>query len=355
MSAPTTDSHMYQTIHSQPGEVQRLLDEGWEPATEAAEKLAGAQRVSVIGIGTSYHAALMGAWLLRSAGADARAIHSFDFAHYPHNFPVGSDDAVVIMTHTGIKTFSLVAMQRAKDAGATVISVGSKSAEHPGSELVLRTTEREKSAAYTASHLAAMTVMAQIAAELGQRNGSHATSGYREALGRIPRQVQEMLDREDEIAPISRAGAGRQNYVAGAGPNEFSAIEAVIKVREAAYGRIDALGLEQYLHGPIVSFNAGDGAILINVDGASEERVNEVAAVLDAMGGMLWVAGKQLTSVTPAHYFEVPQTIEDLSPLLTVIPMQIFAYHMAVVKGVNPDTFRRDQPRYTEAFGLIKL
>ncbi len=153
MSVPTTDSFMYQTMHSQPADVQALLDDGWGPAADAASRLHDRTRVHVIGIGTSYHAALVGAWLLRSAGADARAIHSFEFSHYPENFPIRDGDAVIIMTHTGVKTFSKVSMQRAHEAGARVLSVGSKRREHPGSELVLRTTEREKSAAYTSSHL----------------------------------------------------------------------------------------------------------------------------------------------------------------------------------------------------------
>lgn len=355
MSVPTVDSHMYQTMHRQPTDVGQVLEHGWGPAAEAAGMLAGVDRVFVIGIGTSYHAALMGAWLLRSAGADARAVHSFDFAHYPHNFPVGQSDAVIIMSHSGVKTFSVASLQRAKEAGAKILSVGSQTAEHPGSELILRTTEREKSAAFTSSHLTAMTVLGQVATELGARNEASATAGYRAALEQLPDQIQSMLDRQAEVTPVAKLAAGRRNYAAGAGPNEFSAIEAVIKVREAAYGWIDALGLEQFLHGPIVSFNAGDGAIMINVAGASEQRVNEVSTVLNAMGGDLWVVGKALESVAGARTFDVPETVEDLSPLLTVVPMQMLAYEMAVAKGLNPDTFRRNQPKYNEAFSHLTL
>ncbi|MEZ4522312.1 MAG: SIS domain-containing protein [Thermomicrobiales bacterium] len=355
MSVPTTDSHMYQTMHRQPADVQALLDDGWEPASDAAKRLQDRGRVHVIGIGTSYHAALVGAWLLRSAGADARAVHSFEFTHYPDNFPIRDGDAVIIMTHTGVKTFSKVAMQRAHEAGARVLSVGSRQAEHPGSELVLRTTDREKSAAYTSSHVSAMTVLAQVATQLGELNGSNATSGFRSALEEVPSQIQDILDREDAIRPIAEACINRRIYAAGAGPSEFSAIEAVIKVREAAYGWIDALELEQYLHGPMVNFNPGDQAIFINVSGNAEERVSEVAAAADAMGGNIWMVGKGVSSLPDAETFTVPETVEDLSCLLTVVPMQLFAYHMAVAKGINPDTFRRDKEPHKSAFGLLTL
>ena len=127
---------------------------------DAAGRIAGARRIYVVGIGTSYHAALMGGWLLRAAGADALAVSSFDFATYPESFPLQAEDAVIVMAHSGVKTYSMRSMLRAAEADAAVVSVGSLTAEHPGSQLILRTVEREKSAAFTASHLAAMTVLA---------------------------------------------------------------------------------------------------------------------------------------------------------------------------------------------------
>jgi glutamine---fructose-6-phosphate transaminase (isomerizing) len=162
MTAPTTDSAMYRTMHRQPDEVRRLLAAGWEPARQAADRLVGATRVFLVGIGTSYHAALVGSWLLRAAGSDARALLSFDVAVYPEAVILRPDDAVIVLAHTGVKRFSA----EARAAGASVISIGSLSAEHPSSQLVLRTVERETSAAFTASRLAAMTVLAQVAIAL---------------------------------------------------------------------------------------------------------------------------------------------------------------------------------------------
>src|SRR5947208_11276788 len=166
MTAPTADSAMYRTMHRQPDEVRRLLATGWEPARQAADRLVGANRVFLVGIGTSYHAALVGSWLLRAAGADARALLSFDVAVYPEIVVLRPDDAVILLADTGVNRFSAEAMARARATGATVISIGSLSAEHPSSQLVLRPVERETSAAFTASHLAAMTVLAQVALAL---------------------------------------------------------------------------------------------------------------------------------------------------------------------------------------------
>lgn len=352
---PTTDSMMYQTMQRQPAEVSRILAEGWGPAKEAAGLLANARRVFVTGIGTSYHASLVGGWLLRAAGTDARAVLSFDFATYPEDIPLRADDAVIVMAHTGVKRYSGETMARAAAAGATVISVGSLTAEHPGSQLVLRTVEREKSAAYTVSHVGAMTVLAQVATELGEANGATGVSGFRDGLAALPDQIAGVLRREAEIEPIARIAATNRVYSAGAGPNEATAIELVIKAREAALGHVDGLAIEQFLHGPMVAFNAGDLAVFVNVPGNASTRVGEIAAVAYAMGGHVWLVGEGVAAVPNATVFSLPAIPETLSPLLTVVPMQILAYQMAALKGTHPDTFRRDDPVYKDAFGLLKL
>jgi glutamine---fructose-6-phosphate transaminase (isomerizing) len=352
---PTTDSFMYQTIQRQPADLQRLMTEGWTTAQDAAKLIRDSRRVYVTGIGTSYHAALVGAWLLRAAGLDARAVLSFDLAFYPESYGLGPQDAVVVMAHTGVKTYSSVALQRAVSEGATVISVGSQSADHPGSQLILRTTEREKSAAYTSSHLCAMTVLAQVATEVGEATDAKATSDFRTALQALSDHVSNILRREKEIEPIAEMAIPKRVYAAGAGPNEATALELVIKAREAAYGQVDALAAEQFLHGPMVAVNKGDLAVVIHVSGAAEKRTGEISLVLDGIGTDLWIVGKKVDGLTDATAFPLPESPETLSPLLAVVPMQLLAFQMAVRKGINPDTFRRDDPVYKEAFGRLTL
>jgi glucosamine--fructose-6-phosphate aminotransferase (isomerizing) len=343
---------MYQTMHRQPEDLARLLSEGWSAAEEAAQRLSTARRVLVVGIGTSYHAAVAGGWLLRAAGCDARAVSSFDFSVYPESFVVTAEDAVIIMAHSGVKTYSSLALERAAEVGATRMSVGSLTAEHAGSQQVLRTVERETSAAFTASHLAAMTVLAQVATALGESRNAPATRGFRASLQALPGQVREALAREDEVRAIAEEIANKRIYATGGGPSEASAIEAVIKVREAAQGWIDGLALEQFLHGPLVAVNADDACLVVHVEGAASERTQEVARVLDAIGARMWVIGKPIERL---QTFDLPFLPEVLSPLLTVVPLQMLAYHMAVLRGKNPDRFRRDDPHYAAALGRLKL
>lgn len=294
----------------------------------------------------------MGGWLLRAAGCDARAVSSLDFALYPESFALDKEDAVIVMAHSGVKTYSSRSLERAAAVGATRISIGSLTAEHEGSQQVLRTVEREKSAAFTASHLAAMTVLAQIATALGESRNAGGTREYRSALQALPEQVAAVLQRQDEVRTVAEEVAEKRIYAVGGGPNEASAIEAVIKVREAAQGWIDGLAIEQFLHGPLVAVNAGDAAVVIHVDGAVSERTQEIARVLDVIGARPWVIGKPIEQM---HTFALPTLPEVLSPLLTVVPVQMLAYHMAVVRGINPDRFRRDDQKYADALALLKL
>jgi glucosamine--fructose-6-phosphate aminotransferase (isomerizing) len=158
------------------------------------------------------------------------------------------------------------------------------------------------------------------------------------------------------VVPIAREAATRRIYAVGGGPNEATALEAVIKVREAAQGWIDGLPIEQFLHGPLVAVNADDVAVIVNVPGAAAaERVGQITRVLDAIGARLWLIGSRVDEVKNATVFPVAETPELISPLLAVVPVQILAYQMAVARGINPDLFRRDDPRYAAALGLLKL
>src|SRR5436190_1370403 len=125
------------------------------------------------------------------------------------------------MAHTGVKRFSGEAITLAAAAGVRVVSVGSLTAEHPGSEFVLRTVEREKSAAFTASHLAAMTVLAQVATELGERRKAPGAREFRAALGRLPDQVAGVLARRHR----------RPDLVRGARPAARTAVDGLQPAR----------------------------------------------------------------------------------------------------------------------------
>lgn len=348
MANPTTDSIMYQTLTRQPDDLRRVLADGWGPARDAARLIGDARRIFITGVGTSYHASLAGGWLLRAAGRDARAVLSYDFATYPESYPLTPDDAVIVMAHTGVKSYSKLALDRAGEAGAAVVSVGSRAAEHPGSQLVLRTIDRETSAAYTSSHLTAMATLAMVADELG-------VPSLRTHLEAMPDQIADIIDRQAQIRPVAERAAGRKVYAFGGGPSEVTALELVIKAREAALHSVDGLQTEQFFHGPIVAVNTGDLAVVVNPHGEASLRTGAIATAFAEIGGEVWVVGESIPALPDAPTFRLPIVPEILSMLLSVVPIQLFAYHLAATKGTHPDTFRRDVPTYKDAFALLTL
>jgi glucosamine--fructose-6-phosphate aminotransferase (isomerizing) len=334
----------WQAIHRQPADLRAMFAREDDHVPEAVQILATANRIWTIGIGSSHHASQIGAWLLRAAGKDSVPVHAFDFLHYRDQYPVRAGDAAVVFGHTGTTTFTRRVLDVLVANGLPVVAVAGTSAEYAGVTTTLRTTQPEKAATYTTSHLCAMAIVAKVAAEMG--------ASFGDALERIPDQVEELLAREAEVWPVAGASAGKRIYAYGAGPNEATATEVMIKVREAAFQTIDGMAAEQFLHGPTVSFNAGDRAIVIHVPGAGQDRVSGIARVNVGMGGDIWAVGQPIADL-PADHFALPEIPEVLSPLLAVVPMQLFASRLAAIRGTNPDDFRRDDPIYAAAFAKV--
>ncbi len=340
-----TASQTYQTILRQADDLRTMFAREQQTVASAAGVLRTAKRIFTLGIGSSHHASQVGAWFLREAGADAIAVHAFDALSYSQLYRIGTDDAVVIFGHTGNTGFTKQLLADLSGRGIPAIAIGSTEAAHPGARHVLRTTVPETAATYTSSHLCAMAISAAVAVEMG---AAHLA----EALAAVPDQVAEILERREEIWPVAETALSKRIYAYGAGPNEITATELMIKTREAAFHKIDGLAAEQFLHGPTVAFNAGDLAVAIHVDGPAADRVGAIARVNQAMGGETWTVGQPIDGVT-GPVFVLPVVPEAISALLAVVPMQLLASRMSALKGTNPDAFRMDDPLYDAAFTRV--
>jgi glucosamine--fructose-6-phosphate aminotransferase (isomerizing) len=224
-----------------------------------------------------------------------------------------------------------------------------------GPDLVLRTVAQETSSAYTASHLGALTVLAQVATVVGERNGAAAIAGWRDTLAALPGHIEDVLRREETVDAIARDLRDHRIYAIGAGPNAWTATEAALKARETAYVTMDGLGAEQFFHGPIVTVNPDDRIVVIAAPGPGLARLAEICNALRLIGTPQWIVGCPVATVPDASRFALPDLPEPLSPLLTVVPVQLLAYYFALAKGTNPDTFRRDDPHYATAFGSLSF
>src|SRR5713226_236027 len=191
---------LYRSIHAQPQAVRELLTD-WDGPAQAAEKLAHARRVLLAGIGTSFHATIVGEYLLRLVGMDAWAQRSFEFVHYPR--PFQNDDGVIIVSHRGSKLHGNLAVQRAVEAGVLTIGITGKNSKMQG-PLVIETVDQDPSSTHSISYIAALTRLGQIAARLATLLG-HAEQAQRleEGLAALPALMEDILAREDEVRKIA--------------------------------------------------------------------------------------------------------------------------------------------------------
>ena len=125
--------------------------------------------------------------------------------------------------------------------------------------------------------------------------------------------------------------------------------------REAAYVPIDALHAEQFLHGPMVAFNEGDLLVAVAVPGNAYDRVAGIYAITDAISSSYWIVGSSVPATPRPPSSHSRNSRRRFRRCWRSMPMQMLAYIMAVLRGTHPDAFRRNDPRYKEAFGLLAL
>jgi glucosamine--fructose-6-phosphate aminotransferase (isomerizing) len=251
------------------------------------------RRVRLIGIGTSWHAAHHGAWFLRDAGIEAEALHAADVA--PYGRVIDPADGVIVLSHTGGTGYSMTMLERAREAGAETLHISGI-----GNGGDIETVPAEQSYAYTASHTAALLVLAQIAARLGAQLGP---------LDAIPERVAAVLDLPGALIAVP----DRLVELIGAGPNGWTAQEGALKIREASYVAAEGLSAEQFFHGPSVAVDEQDTLVVLDGGGPMADRTEAIAAAVE---------------VTGAKVARFPQ--RELGEALSVFPLTVVVQRIAL-------------------------
>ena len=301
----------------------------------AAERLRGCSRIFVVGTGTSYHGALAGQFMFRSAGIEAWAVRAFEFANYPPT--LRERDGLILLSHRGSKHFSRRSLDLAEQRGMAWVAVTGEGSALEG-EGVVRTVEQEKSPVHTASHTGAMLRLAQIAAALGK-------PAWRGELAGLPEAVAAVLEWGDRVAAdVRRVELKPVVHFVGGGPARATAYEGALKMREASH-LVSAEGhdVEGILHGPLVSIQPGQTVIAIAEPGPALERTREVIRALGEIGATVIEVGSASDGYKTTRFDEV------LAPIVNVVPLQLLAYEASRLMGVDADSFRRDEPPYAAA------
>jgi glucosamine--fructose-6-phosphate aminotransferase (isomerizing) len=154
------------------------------------------------------------------------------------------------------------------------------------------------------------------------------------------------------VAALAREHVGRRRiWLLGGGPSAVTATETALKIKETSYLQAEGMPTETMLHGPFQCVEADDLFVFIAPSGAARERTLEVAELVEEVGAPYVIFGDDTTEAGPAAagVLRVPEGPEPFSALTCLVPLQLFAYHLALARGTNPDSFRGDDPRFARA------
>jgi glucosamine--fructose-6-phosphate aminotransferase (isomerizing) len=313
-----------------------------------AAELRSIDRVVITACGTSWHSGLIGEYLIEEL---ARLPVEVEYAsEFRYRNPVLEPGTVVLaISQSGETADTLAALREAKRKGARVLGVcnvvGSTIAResdggvyiHAGPEIGVASTK-----AFT-SQVAALALFTLYLGRLGELSPERGAELVRE-LERIPDKIEEILSGANGIREIARANAHHNNFLyLGRGVNFPVALEGALKLKEISYIHAEGYPAAEMKHGPIALIDANMPVVFIcTQDSAYEKVLSNMEEVRARRGKIIAVAseGDSHVATKADHVLYIPHTLSSLMPLLSVVPLQLLAYYIAVERGCDVD-----QPR----------
>ena len=317
--------------------------------TEYEQKFMNAKRIIFIACGTSWHAGLVGEYLFEDlARIPVEVEYASEFRY--RNPIVYEDDVVIAISQSGETADTLAAIELAKSKGATIIGicnvVGSSIARathagsytHAGPEIGVASTK-----AFTAQ----VTVLTLMALRIAFMKGTISSSRFHQLLSEleaIPEKIEKVLLKNNKIKQIAEVYKDSTNALyLGRGYTFPVALEGALKLKEISYIHAEGYPAAEMKHGPIALIDQEMPVFVIATKGASYEKVvSNIQEVKARKGKIIAIVTEGDTQVKEmADYtIQIPETDEILVPLVSVVPLQLLSYHIAVMRGCNVD-----QPR----------
>ncbi len=313
------------------------------------QKILNARRIVIIACGTSWHAGLVGEYLFEDlARIPVEVEYASEFRY--RNPVIYEDDLVIAISQSGETADTLAAIELAKSKGATIFGicnvVGSSIARathagsytHAGPEIGVASTK-----AFTAQ----VTVLTLMALYIAGSKGTISTQRYRALISEmedIPNKVQEVLASNQLVIDLSAKFKDARNFLyLGRGYNFPVALEGALKLKEISYIHAEGYPAAEMKHGPIALIDEQMPVVVIATKkGAYDKVLSNIQEVKARKGVVIAVVSKGDTDVRNIadHVIEIPETDEIFVPLIASVPLQLLAYHVAVLRGCNVD-----QPR----------
>ncbi len=352
------DHYMLKEIFEQPRSIQDTLRGRIHPETneirlgglhDVKEQLVNAKRIVVIACGTSWHAGLVGEYLIEDmARIPVEVEYASEFRY--RNPVLGPDDVVLAISQSGETADTLAAIQLAKDAGALVLGIcnvagSSISREthagvytHAGTEIGVASTK-----AFTAQ----VTVITMIAMMIGKEKGLLSDDRFAtliSELNNIPSKIEKILEQNEEFRRIAEIYKDTTNALyLGRGVSFPVALEGALKLKEISYIHAEGYPAAEMKHGPIALIDEKMPVVFIATrDSSYDKIVSNIQEVKARNGVVIAIVTEGDTAIKEMadHVIEIPETDQVLVALPSVVPLQLIAYHIALMRGCDVD-----QPR----------
>jgi glucosamine--fructose-6-phosphate aminotransferase (isomerizing) len=313
------------------------------------EELSQIERVIILGCGTSWHSALIGEYMLEDI---ARIPTEVEYAsEFRYRRPVVEPKTLAIaISQSGETADTLWAMREAKQQGATLLgivnTVGSTIARETDAGIYLHAGP-EIGVASTKAFTSQVIVLAMLTVHLGRLRGTLTASRGREivrALGRIPEQVAEILEIDDAIRELAADYKDHPNFLyLGRGYNFPAALEGALKLKEISYIHAEGYAAAEMKHGPIALIDENMPVVVIAPKDAVYDKIKsnieEVKARKGCVISVMTEGDTELLAFSD-HVIQIPRSHDALTPILATVPLQLLAYHIAVMRECDVD-----QPR----------
>lgn len=314
------------------------------------EKFTNAQKITIIACGTSWHAGLIGEYLIEEfARIPVEVEYASEFRY--RNPIISEKDVVIAISQSGETADTMAALKLAKDRGAFIYGIcnvvdssisritDAGSYTHAGPEIGVASTK-----AFTAQ----LTILALIALKLGKHNGNLGNAEFMSLiseLNAIPKKIEEVLaTTHDLIKEMAKDFTNTHNFLyLGRGYNYPAALEGALKLKEISYIHAEGYPAAEMKHGPIALIDENMPIVIIAPKrGHYDKIVSNVQEIKARKGQVIAVVNKGDVQVAEMadYVIEIPDTSECFSPIVASVPLQLLAYYIAVYRGANVD-----QPR----------
>ena len=345
---------MLKEIHEQPQTVQNALRGrlDFEGATAkfgglnmTAAELRGIDRIVIAASGTSWHAALVGEYLVEEL---AQLPVEVEFAHEfcYRNCPLEKNTILLVLSQSGETADTLAALREAKRRGhrtlAIVNVVGSTIARESDGGIYMHAGP-EIGVASTKAFVSTLTILTLLAVHLGRMRMLSAKRSLEilHALQAVPQQLEAILAHNKEIKKLAKKYAhARDFFFLGRGYTFPIALEGALKLKEISYIHAEGYSAAEMKHGPIALIDADTPTVfLVPQDSMYDKTMANLAMIRARQGPIIALAteGDQQIGKVANDVIYLPKTLEPIYPLLATVPLQLFAYHIAVARGCDVD------------------